>query len=467
MIISCPAMWAEWSRRTRHAIAAFICDSRPIVASGCPRAAGPFAYKRNHSVRTAGRHLSGWCDGAEGVRPSRLDPRSVTSGFHPGPDSRIRVSTTVPEYRGQMDGDTIRDVIEGINRTRAPVLTCDVIAAARVAVAGSPVAGGNGSRCSAPLDGAKALSLTASQISETGASGGAKGSRRTPELDALGGTGLLHMPVDLMDSEAPGEVVLRAVEEFGGLDILVNNAGGPPPGVALPRFSFLAPTDDDWRLMFEFNLFSVVRAVRAAIPPMLQRGGGSIVNVSSGSARLPAAMNVDYNAAKAGLNNLTKALSEEFAPQGIRVNTVSPGPVRTAWWTEEGGAADIIAAQVGTDRDSVLDSVAPEMMKLSTGRLVEPQEVADVIALLASSRSASTTGADFAVDAGSSSRSDRRRPHSTTNTAAASNIATTAWPTSGFRQRGQDPHPWVQHGPGGGPRRRSGVRADEIPVAGG
>ncbi|GAA2081997.1 SDR family NAD(P)-dependent oxidoreductase [Actinomadura alba] len=224
--------------------------------------------------------------------------------------------------------------------------------------------------------------------------------KSTPELDALSGTGLVHVAADLMDPEAPGQVVARAVEEFGGLDILVNNAGGPPPGTALPRFSFLAPTDDDWRTMFEFNLFSVVRAIRAAIPAILQRGGGSIVNVSSGSARLPAPMNVDYNAAKAGLNNLTKALSEEYAAQGIRVNTVSPGPVRTAWWTEEGGAADIIAAQVGTDRDTVMNTVAPEMMKLSTGRLVDPQEVADVIALLVSPRSASTTGADFAVDSG-------------------------------------------------------------------
>lgn len=152
--------------------------------------------------------------------------------------------------------------------------------------------------------------------------------------------------------------------------------------------------------MFEFNLFSVVRTVRAAITPMLARGEGSIVNVSSVNAHLPTPMNVDYNAAKAGLNNLTKALSEEFAPQGIRVNTVSPGPVRTAWWTKSGGAADIIAAQAGTDRDSVIDKVAPEMMNLSTGRLAEPQEIADVVALLASPRSASTTGSDFAVDSG-------------------------------------------------------------------
>lgn len=222
----------------------------------------------------------------------------------------------------------------------------------------------------------------------------------TAELDALTGPALLHVPADLMDPEAPAQAVARAVEAFGGLDILVNNAGGPPPGVRLPRFSFLAPTDADWLAMFEFNLFSAVRAVRAAIPVMLERGGGAIVNVSSGQARQPAAMNVDYGAAKAGLSNLTKALSEEFAPQGIRVNTVSPGPVRTPWWTEEGGAADIIAAQAGADRDAVLDTVAPEMMRLSIGRLVDPQEVADAIVLLASPRSAGTTGADSVVDAG-------------------------------------------------------------------
>ncbi|GAA3443425.1 SDR family NAD(P)-dependent oxidoreductase [Planomonospora venezuelensis] len=223
---------------------------------------------------------------------------------------------------------------------------------------------------------------------------------RSAGLDALAGGSLVHVPVDLMDPEAPGRVVARAVEEFGGVDVLVNNAGGPPPGVKLPRFSFMAPTDDDWREMFEFNLFSAVRAIRAAIPQMLRRGGGAIVNISSGSARQPAPMNVDYGAAKAGMNNLTKALSEEFGPQGVRVNTVSPGPVLTAWWTEEGGAADIIAGQAGTDRESVLKSVAPEMMGLTTGRLVDPQEIADVVALLASPRSGSTTGAEFVVDGG-------------------------------------------------------------------
>jgi NAD(P)-dependent dehydrogenase (short-subunit alcohol dehydrogenase family) len=224
--------------------------------------------------------------------------------------------------------------------------------------------------------------------------------KSNPELDALVGPGLLHVPADLTDPDAPAAVVERAIDVFGGLDVLVNNAGGPPPGVALPRFSFLPLSDADWRAMFEFNLFSAVRAARAAIPAMLERGGGSIVTVSSTTARQPGAMNADYAAAKAALSTLTKSLSEEFAAQGVRVNTVSPGPVRTPWWTDEGGAADILAAALGSDRDAVLERGAPEAMGLHTGRLLDPQEVADVIALLASPRSASTTGADFVVDGG-------------------------------------------------------------------
>jgi NAD(P)-dependent dehydrogenase (short-subunit alcohol dehydrogenase family) len=111
-------------------------------------------------------------------------------------------------------------------------------------------------------------------------------------------------------------------------------------------------------------------------------------------------MNADHAAAKAALTNLTKTLSEEFAPQGVRVNTVSPGPVRTPWWTDEGGAADVLAAAFGTDRESVLERVAPEAMAVKTGRLLDPQEIADMIALLASPRSASTTGTDVLVDGG-------------------------------------------------------------------
>jgi NAD(P)-dependent dehydrogenase (short-subunit alcohol dehydrogenase family) len=225
-------------------------------------------------------------------------------------------------------------------------------------------------------------------------------SRRTsPELAASLDDALVHVSADLSTPEGPARAVAAAVERFGRLDVLVNNAGGPPPGVTMPRFSFDDLDDEDWVAMLDFNLFSIVRAVRAALPHLLERGG-SIVNVSSTHAHVPSAVNVDYGVAKAGVNNLTQALSEEFGPRGVRVNTVSPGPVRTAWWTKEGGAADVLAQATGSDRDTVMDKSAAVMMNLTTGRLIDPQEVADVIVLLASPRSASTTGSDVIVDAG-------------------------------------------------------------------
>ncbi|MDZ5619491.1 SDR family NAD(P)-dependent oxidoreductase [Nocardioides bizhenqiangii] len=222
---------------------------------------------------------------------------------------------------------------------------------------------------------------------------------RSPRLEAALDDSLVHVPADLASIDGPGRAVAAAVERFGRLDVLVNNVGGPPPGVTMPRFSFDLLDDADWAAMLDFNLLSAVRAVRAALPHLLERGG-SIVNVSSTHAHVPSAINVDYGAAKAGLGNLTQALSEEYGPRGVRVNTVTPGPVRTWWWTKDGGAADVLAAATGHDRDTVLDQAAPDLMSLTTGRLIEPQEVADVIALLASPRSASTTGSDFVVDAG-------------------------------------------------------------------
>ena len=236
-------------------------------------------------------------------------------------------------------------------------------------------------------------------VMEEGAHVVATSRNRSEELDALGAE-LVHFPADLMDPGAPRDVIAHAVDTFGRLDILVNNAGGPPPGASLPRFGFLDLGDDDWRDMLEFNLLSAVRACRAAIPAMLERGGGAIVNISSVHGRQPSAVNVDYGAAKAAMMNLTKALSEEFGPQGIRVNGVCPGPVRTPWWTDEGGAADILASHTGSDREGVMTTVAPEMMQLTTGRLAEPQEIADTVAFLVSPNAASTTGTEMVLDSG-------------------------------------------------------------------
>ncbi|GGK33249.1 SDR family NAD(P)-dependent oxidoreductase [Nocardia camponoti] len=249
--------------------------------------------------------------------------------------------------------------------------------------------------------GSKGIGLaTARTLHAEGALVAVVSRKPSPEVTDLMSDRFLHIPTDLTTPDGPAQAVEAVERSFGGVDILVNNAGGPPPGAVLPRFSFNALTDADWLAMLDFNIMATVRAIRAVIPAMLARGGGSIVNISSTMAHVPSNINVDYGVAKAGIGNLTKALSEEFGPQGIRVNAVSPGPVMTPWWTEEGGAADVIAAASGTDRDTVLNGGAAEMMNLTTGRLITPQEIADVVVLLSSPRSASTTGTDVLVDAG-------------------------------------------------------------------
>jgi NAD(P)-dependent dehydrogenase (short-subunit alcohol dehydrogenase family) len=184
-------------------------------------------------------------------------------------------------------------------------------------------------------------------------------------------------------------------ERFGGLDVLVNNVGA----VAF-HGSFLAIDDAAWQRTLEVNLLGTIRVTRAAIPALLEGEGGAIVNLSSVNARHPNPAIPDYSAAKAALTNLGQALSEEFAGRGLRVNTVSPGPVRTPMWTADGGGGDVFAAQAGVDRETALTAVLPEAMRLSVGRMSTPEEVAALVLLLASPRSASTTGSDWTVDAG-------------------------------------------------------------------
>ncbi|NUR03475.1 MAG: SDR family oxidoreductase [Streptomyces sp.] len=122
--------------------------------------------------------------------------------------------------------------------------------------------------------------------------------------------------------------------------------------------------------------------------------------MSSVQATRPSALNVDYGAAKAAMNNMAKAVSEEYGIHGIRVNTVSPGPTLSDVWTRKGGAAELLSASYRTSTDDVIARIVPETQGLITGRMVHVQEIADTVALLVSPRSGSTTGADFAVNAG-------------------------------------------------------------------
>ncbi|MFI0357130.1 oxidoreductase [Actinomadura sp. 9N407] len=214
----------------------------------------------------------------------------------------------------------------------------------------------------------------------------------TPELKE---TGAIIVPMDLSTADGPGRLIEAALDELGDIDLLVNNVGGGDGGGV---GGFLAFDDQQWQGTFELNLFAAVRATRAALPSLLRRRG-SIVNISSNGARIPHAGPVVYTTAKAALTAFGKALAEEFGPQGVRVNTVSPGPVRTAMWEDPSGYGAELAKAMGMERHELVAAL-PGATGMVTGRLVEPAEVAALITHLASPHAASITGADHIIDGG-------------------------------------------------------------------
>jgi NAD(P)-dependent dehydrogenase (short-subunit alcohol dehydrogenase family) len=219
----------------------------------------------------------------------------------------------------------------------------------------------------------------------------------SPDLEALGAEAeVVAMAVDLATQDGPAALVARAVGAFGGLDVLVNNLG-----VGAVRGGFLSVTDEEWRHTFDLNLFSAVRACRAALPALLARGSGAIVNVASVNSFQPDPSVVDYCASKAALASLSKALSMEFGPRGIRVNSVAPGPVRTPFWVGPGGVADQIAEAAGTDREGAFKIAAAGWGGLALdGFFTEPEEVATLVVLLASERLGNVTGSTYVTDGG-------------------------------------------------------------------
>jgi 3-oxoacyl-[acyl-carrier protein] reductase len=183
----------------------------------------------------------------------------------------------------------------------------------------------------------------------------------------------------------------RLVAEVGPVGCLVNNVG------EAYQAAFEELTDDQWDSMWQLNVMSYVRCIRAVLPAMRAAGRGVIVNVSSTAGKRPSTGMPNYSVTKAAVLSLSRLVADLYAQDGIRCNAVAPGPTATGAWLDEGGLADQQAARSNNTRQQVLEALGKGR---PLGRLAEPEEIASVIGFLCSERSSYVTGSAWSADGG-------------------------------------------------------------------
>jgi NAD(P)-dependent dehydrogenase (short-subunit alcohol dehydrogenase family) len=211
------------------------------------------------------------------------------------------------------------------------------------------------------------------------------------ELARTASGAALGVTCDLAEPSAPEQLIGEAMRALGRVDCLVNNVGDAY------QADFEALSDGQWDEMWQLNVMSFVRAIRAVLPGMRERGKGAIVNVSSTSGKRPSTSMPNYSVTKAAVLSLSRLVADLYAGDGIRCNAVSPGPTATEAWLAPGGLADQQAQRTGKTREEVLESVAQGR---PLGRLAEPEEIAAVVVFLCSDRANYVTGSAWSADGG-------------------------------------------------------------------
>ena len=233
---------------------------------------------------------------------------------------------------------------------------------------------------------ATALRLAAEGAAVVIAARGREGLDTAAAAIRTAGGRVAAVQADVAKAEDCERLVAEAVKAFGRLDILVNNAGTSSTG------EFESVTDEIWREDLELKLFGAIRLARLAIPHMKTQGGGRIVNITTIGAKQPRARSMPTTVTRAAGLAFTKALSKEFAPYNILVNTVCIGLIRSAQQDGKAGKAgltpDAFYARLGED--------------IPLGRVGLPEEVASVIAFLVSSAASYVTGSSLNLDGGTS-----------------------------------------------------------------